>query len=245
MRRLLKDEVLIIFAIFIICTVSGCTPDDEWEDDEFEEETDPLHPEEEYDGPPPATRVVLVPPLALGVPVDPNTVFMLIFDEGIMHVWVNGIPASGSSVTWTVPPDLLLEPGQALDVIWRNRDGSTDARKVGLNAINIREEPPVITDVAALGGGANVDPAVINASGIFIQFNRWIKGTIKLTDEAGVDLNWIGRVTGSTATLTPIARRKLVNGAIYKIEINVWDIDFWTLTGTGLQTTITFATKPK
>ena len=246
MHRLVRDGALITFGILIICIVSGCQPDDEFEDDECEEVWDPLHPEEEYDGPPPATMAVLVPPLIPGVPFDSNTVFTLIFDQGVVHVWVNGIHASGSSLTWTVPPNLLLEPGQALDVTWSNRDGSTDAIKVGLDTIvDNGREPPAITNGTVVGGEANVDPALINAWGILIRFDRWVVGTIKLTDEAGVDLNWIANVALDTATLTPIAGQELVNNAIYKIEINVWDIDFWTRTGTGLQRTITFVTKPK
>ena len=61
-----------------------------------------------------------------------------------------------------------------------------------------------------------------------------------ITDEAGVDLNWVATVAGQTATLTAVAGQEMVNETTYKIEIDVQD-------GSGhpLQTTITFVTKPK
>ena len=89
-------------------------------------------------------------------------------------------------------------------------------------------------------GDADVDPAPINAAGFRFDFDEAITGTIKLTDEAGVDLNWIGNVGGQTATLTPVAGQELVNETIYKIEIDVQDG-----AGNRTQWTITFATKLK
>ena len=72
------------------------------------------------------------------------------------------------------------------------------------------------------------------------DFDERVTGTIKLTDEAGADLDWIGIVVDQTATLTPVAGQELVNETTYKIEIDVQD-------GSGNQTrrTITFITKPK
>ena len=72
------------------------------------------------------------------------------------------------------------------------------------------------------------------------DFDEDVTGTIKLTDEAGVDLNWIGAVAGQTATLIPVAGQEAVNETTYKIEIDVQDgADL------PLQVTITFVTKPK
>ena len=67
-----------------------------------------------------------------------------------------------------------------------------------------------------------------------------VTGTIKLTDEAGVDLNWVAIVAGQTATLSAIAGQELVNETTYKIEIDIQDG-----AGNRLQETITFVTKPK
>ena len=67
-----------------------------------------------------------------------------------------------------------------------------------------------------------------------------ITGTVKLTDEAGADLNWFGTVWGQTATLTAVAGQEMVNETTYKIKIDVQDG-----AGNALRTTITFVTKPK
>ena len=50
-----------------------------------------------------------------------------------------------------------------------------------------------------------------------------VAGSIKLTDEAGADLNWIATVAGQTATLTAVAGQELVNETTYKVEIDVHD----------------------
>ena len=89
-------------------------------------------------------------------------------------------------------------------------------------------------------GAVNVDPAPINAGGFRFDFDEDVIGTVRLTDEAGVDLNWTSAVVGSAATLTAIAGQELVNETTYKIEINVAD-----RSGTRLKTTITFVTKSK
>ena len=53
-----------------------------------------------------------------------------------------------------------------------------------------------------------VDPAPINAAGFRFDFDEAVTGTIKLTDEAGADLNWTPNVGGQTATLTAVAGQK-------------------------------------
>ena len=87
---------------------------------------------------------------------------------------------------------------------------------------------------------ADVDPAPINANGFRFDFDQAVTGTIELTDEAGADLNWLGNVTGTTATLTAVPGQKLVNDTTYKIVIGVQNSS-----GMALWTTITFVTKPK
>ena len=65
--------------------------------------------------------------------------------------------------------------------------------------------------------------APINTGGLRFDFDEPVTGTIKLTDEAGADLNWIANVAGQTATLTAIAGQELVNETTYKIQIDVQD----------------------
>ena len=89
-------------------------------------------------------------------------------------------------------------------------------------------------------GAADVDPAPINAGGFRFDFDEDVTGTIKLTDEAGADLDWVATVAGQTATLTAVAGQELVNETTYKIEIKVQDG-----AGNSLYATLTFVTKPK
>ena len=99
---------------------------------------------------------------------------------------------------------------------------------------------PSITDGTVADGTVNVDPAPINAGGFRFDFSEDITGTVKLTDEAGADLNWIASVGGQTAILTPVAGQELTNETTYKIEIDIDDA-----AGNRTQATITFVTKPK
>ena len=155
---------------------------------------------------------------------------------------VNDTPASGSGLNWKWRAHPALPYGSVtLKIKWKNRDGSTGTILVGpYNVGDNGGEPPTITSGTVADGNADVDPAPINAGGFRYDFDEPITGTIKLTDEAGVDLNWIANVLGQTATLTAVAGQELVNETTYKIEIDIQD-------GAGNRTaaTITFVTKPK
>ena len=78
-----------------------------------------------------------------------------------------------------------------------------------------------------------------HASGLQFEFNEAVSGSLKLTDEAGVDLNWLGTVAGRTATLTPVAGQEMDYQTIYKVEIDVMDG-----VGNSSLITITFSTIP-
>ena len=75
----------------------------------------------------------------------------------------------------------------------------------GPYTVKVPGTPPRITRWTVADGDADVAPASINQDGLRYDFDEPIIGTIKLTDEAGADLNWIATVAGRTATLTPIA----------------------------------------
>ena len=234
MHKLLRTAILITFGLLIICLISGCGADDP-----TDEVTDPPQSEHRVK-PPRATRVEVDPAPGAGR-IPTTTEFTLTFDEQVKEVTVNGIPARGSGTVWKTYLPLEEGPGQTLRIKWVNQDGSMGNKDVGPYEFLIGHgEPPVITGGSVIDGLTDVDPAPINAAGIEITFDEDITGSIKLTDEAGNDLNWIGSVAGMTTTLTPIAGQELVNGTTYKIEIKVQD-------GSGNQTqaTITFVTKPK
>ena len=236
MHRMLRTTILITFGMFIICIIGGCG------DDPTEEVVEPPQPED--DVPPPPTITVMVdPPPGSDIDAD-RTEFALQFSEEVVAVTVNGVTATGSGQNWSVwSYNLSLEwkAGQVLEIEWKTRDGLTGSQSVGPYTVWIvHHEPPAITSGTVADGDADVDPAPINAGGFRFDFDEDVTGTIKLTSEAGADLNWIATVVGQTATLTAVAGQELVNETTYKIEIDVHDGG-----GNQTQATITFVTKPK
>ena len=238
MHKLLRAGILITLGVLFISIISGCA------DNPPEEVTDPPQSVDDI-GPASATEVVINPPPRTNAGrvlyVPPNTEFTLTFNEGVIAVTVNDTPASGSGLNWKWSAQPALPYGSVkLKIEWQNRDGSKDFRIMGpYKVADGHGEPPEITSATVTWGEVDVDPAVINV-GIRIDFNEDVTGTIKLTDEAGVDLNWIGTVKGQTAWLTAVAGQEAVNETTYKIEIDVQDG-----AGNPLQVTITFVTKPK
>ena len=237
MHKLSRTGILITFGMLISCIASGCgaNPPEEVTDSPQSEDDVPL-----------SSIMVVVDPAARnrwppGV-ILPYTEFTLTFNEEVVAVTVNGTPATGSGFNWkwSAQPNLPYGP-VTLKIMWTNRNGSRAFARVGTYEVaDNGEEPPVITAGTVADGNTDVDSALINAGGFRFDFTEPITGTIKLTDEAGVDLNWIGNVSGQTATLTPVAGQELVNETTYKIEIDIQD-------GTGNRNsmTITFVTKPK
>ena len=164
------------------------------------------------------------------------------FSAEVLWVKVNGRSAEGSGRDWRVwSSHVPYGEAQFLSINWRNRDGSTEAIKVGPYYVaDIEFSDPTITSGTVANGAADVDPAPINAGGFRFDFDEPVTGTIKLTDQAGGDLHWIGSVAGQTATLTAVAGQELVNETTYQIEIDVYDGG-----GNSLRETITFVTKLK
>ena len=237
MHKLLRAGILITVGMLIICIIGGCG------DDPPEEVVTPPQPQD--DVPPPPTITVVVDPAPPANPnwaIVTNTEFTLKFNEEVVAVTVNDTPASGSGLNWKWSARPALPYGSVrLKIEWKNRDGSKGFRIVGPYSVaDNGGEPPVITNGTVADGDADVDPAPINAGGFRFDFDERITGTIKLTDEAGADLNWIANVVGQTATLTAVAGQELVQGTTYRIEIDVKDG-----AGNRVQGTITFVTKPK
>ena len=248
MHRMLRTTILITFGMFIVCIIHGCGEDspEEVTDPSQSDDTDPSNPtasrgtHRRTDDGPPAMILCAVTPAA-GAEIPPNTEFSLIFCQAVVAVTVNGVAATGSGRNWTASLTLLQGDGHTLEVHWRNRDGSSGSRVTGPYTIRIPDTtPPRITDGTVANGAVDVHPAPLNAGGFQFGFHEDVAGSIKLTDEAGADLNWIATLSGQTATLTPVAGQELVNETTYKIKIDVHDA-----AGNPLQTTITFVTKPK
>lgn len=82
---------------------------------------------------------------------------------------------------------------------------------------------PSVVSGTVSHGAKRVNIGPINAGGFRFDFDEPIIGSIKLTDEAGRDLNWIANVLGQTATLTVVPGKELVESTTYKIEIDVKD----------------------
>ena len=229
---------LIISIMFVAFMVTGCGGDGNNDDDAAANDDDDDAGPAEEEGPPPATSVTVDP--AGGATVPSNQQFSLTFDQGVTAATVNGAAATGSGLNWTASP-ALAEGSATLNVEWTNRDGSTGSQAVGPYTVSDPDvTAPAIASGTVADGDADVDPAPINAGGFRFDFDEAINGTIKLTDEAGADLNWIANVGGQTATLTAVAGQELANETTYKVEIDVQD-------GAGNATTasLTFVTKPK
>ena len=240
MYKMLRTTILITFGMFIIGIIGGCS------DDSPEVVTDPSNPTtgrgtpRRIDEGPPHMILTAVDPAPGGWEIPPNTQFSLIFDRAVVAVTVNGVAATGADLNWTV--SLTLQEGEVLtlNVGWTNRDGSPGATVTGPYTVKVPGTPPRITRWTVADGDADVDPVPINQGGLRYDFDEPIIGTIKLTDEAGADLNWIATVAGRTATLTPVAGQELANEATYKVEIDVQNGG-----GNRFRATITFITKPK
>ena len=172
-----------------------------------------------------------------------RTQFTLRFNQEVVAVTVSGAAATGSGQNWSVwSSNIPLDAGfHDLDIEWKNRDGSTGSQSVGpYHFVHVQHVPPELTGGTVFDGETDVDPAPINVDGFRFAFDEDVAGTIKLTDEAGVDHRWQGSIAGTTATLTPVAGQELANNTTYKIEIDVQDGG-----GNPLKVTITFVTKPK
>jgi hypothetical protein len=229
---------LIISIMFVAFVVTGCGGGNDDDDDDNDTVTGNDDDDDDA-GPPPATTVVVDP--GAGATVPSNQQFSLTFDQGVTAATVNGTAATGAGLNWAASPALTQGAGQSLNVEWTNRDGSTGTQAVGPYTIDDPDIiPPAITTSTVADGDSDVDPAPINAGGFRFDFDEAVTGTIKLTDEAGADLNWIATVGGQTATLTAVAGQELANETTYKVELDVND-------GSNNNTTatITFVTKPK
>ena len=247
MNRLLRTTILIMFGMLIIGIISGCSgdPPEEVTEPSQSDDTDPSNPTTSG-ATPPRTGVgppgmILTAVTPAGGEIPPNTQFLLVFDQTVVAVTVNGVAATGSGFNWSVSLALQEGDDHTLVVSWTNRDGRSESQVVGPYTVRVPDTtPPRITDGTVADGTVGVDPALINADGFRFGFHEAVTGSIKLTDEAGADLNWIADVWGQTATLTAVAGQELVNETTYKIEIDVQDG-----AGNGLPVTITFVTKPK
>ena len=235
MCKLLRAGILITFGLFVIGIIVSCG------DNPPEEVTEPPQPEDDVQSPPAITVMVDLPPRPIAYLIQGEEL-KLQFSEEVMSVKVNGRSATGAGRDWRVYSDHVpYGKAEFLTIKWINRDGSKDYSTVGPYAVvDNSGEPPEITSGTVWDWEVDVDPALINQGGLRYDFSEPVTGTIKLTDEAGVDLNWVATVAGQTATLTAVAGQEMVNETTYKIEINVQDG-----AGNRTQGTITFVTKPK
>ena len=118
------------------------------------------------------------------------TEFTFRFSQEVVAVTVNGTAATGAGRNWSLRALHLPLGGQSLNIEWKNRDGSTGSKVAGYYTLqHFQYEPPSITSSTVSDGAADVDPALINAGGLRFDFDERITGTIKLTDEAGADLD--------------------------------------------------------
>ena len=93
----------------------------------------------------------------------PNTKFTLTFNEGVIAVTVNDIPASGSGLNWEWSAQPILPYGSVtLKIRWTNRDGSGGFATSGpYEVVDNGGEPPGIWTGTVFDGEADVNPGPI------------------------------------------------------------------------------------
>ena len=193
----------------------------------------------------PATTVKVNP--SPGTMIPANQQFGLYLDEPVTEVRINGTTGwtperfhSGEASFWLVSPTLAEGP-EVLNIEWTNRNGTTGSQRIGPYRVYAPDAiAPLIIRGTLTDGMTDVNSGLVNASGLQYDFDERVTGSIKLTDEVGADLNWLGSVAGRTATLVPIAGMDLGKGTIYKIEIDVRDAS-----SNRTRKTITFVTEIK
>ena len=233
---------LIMSIMLVAFMINGCGDDDDDDSTTTNDDDDAAANDDDddaVDGPPDATTVTVDP--GAGATIPSNQQFTLTFDNGVTAATVDGIAATGSGLNWTASP-ALAQGSATLNIEWTNRSGSTGSQAVGPYTVSDPDvdAPQINAGGTVDDGAADVDPAPINAGGFRFDFDEAVNGTIKLTDEAGADLNWIATVGGQTATLTAVAGQELANETTYKVEIDVTDG-----AGNNTKATITFVTKAK
>ena len=234
MYKRLRADIPIAVGMLITCIMSGCG-----EEDSPEKAVDP--PQSNADIPLPSAVTVMVDPEPNGLSIGPYTEFTLVFSKVVWAVKVNGKRATGSLRDWKVTPGLKIGVA-TLNIEWKNVDNSSASTTVGPYEVPDTGDPnpPKFTVATVIDGLVDVDPFPINAGGFWFDFDEQVTGTIKLTDEAGNDLSWTGHVAGTSARLSPIVGRELLNETTYKIEFDLRDV-----VGYRTQWTITFVTKSK
>ena len=208
---------------------------------------DIIIPESKFDdvGPSSATTVNVTPPP--GATIQLNQDIWFYFDEPVMEVTVNGGSTATSAVfgskvafSWRISP-ALVEDLLVLNIEWTNRNGTTGSQTVGPYIVNAPDAiAPLIIRGTVADGKTGVNSGMLNAGGFQFDFDEQVTGSIKLTDEAGADLDWFGSVVGRTATLVPTLGKDTVKGTTYKINIDVRDPS-----GNRTRKTITFVTEIK
>ena len=102
-------------------------------------------------------------------------------------------------------------------------------------------DAPDITSGTVSDGDKGVDPKVINSNArIEITFSEAVSGNITLQTAAGVDIGWLGKVEGTTATLESVAGKEIGNETTYVVKGKVSDA-----AGNETEVSVTFVTKGK
>ena len=133
---------------------------------------------------------------------------------------------AGAGVNWATSNPSVADINPTGLVITRSNGRTTIIASSGGFSHTVTITVPDTTGPSVVSGTVShgdikIDIGPINAGGFRFDFDEPIIGSIKLTDEAGVNLNWIANVLGQTATLTVVPGKELVDGKTYKIEIDV------------------------
>lgn len=172
----------------------------------------------------------------------------LFFDHAPTFAAVGGVPAQihGDLVIWEVSTaeflDLLEQNDSDLSVTWKDPDGS-ERKTVLTFEVKYWGNPAEIIASTLRDGDQDVDPHLLNLSGIIFVFDKEVAGHIAIQPKDGKQLDWFaewntGEQHGIAVTIKPKRGEELQHGIIYVIQIDVQE-------GAGNQTdvTITFSTE--
>ena len=196
-----------------------------------------------------ATSEITVEQVATTIEITPAGPFTIVVEQTQQLIATvrdpNNNPIAGAEVRWeSQGPSIATVNSTGLVTAKGNGQTNVIASSSGLSQLITIDVPdttgPSIVTGTVSDGDIRVDVGPINAGGFRFDFDEPIIGSIKLTNERGVNLNWTSNVLGKTATLTVVPGKELVGETTYKIEFDVRDG-----VGNERRQTITFVTDIK
>jgi len=150
-----------------------------------------------------ATVIEIDPPE--GSKIAANDEITIRFDNPVMDVTVDGVPAKCSGKTWTFQGDLTGKNG--INIEWINEDRSKGEGKiVTYIVIPLDVEPPKIVSSIPENGTKNQEPEQLNSKGMQIKFSEPVKNTTVNVTIEGEVLEWEVQLSEDNMTAKVLVR---------------------------------------